>query len=158
MAEETETIATLLARKEYVRAVPLLKKDLAKYPGNVRIRLQYADALAGSGDVETALEQYEETSKYYEDNGLTVQSIAVRKKSEKLRAAQIDTSNMPTLIDQRQPSFAVQVPRSPLFEHLTEEDSGDGWVIGDDVLLEAPVSEPEPKVRSFKRRSSHKVA
>jgi len=122
MAEETETIATLLARKEYVRAVPLLKKDLAKYPGNVRIRLQYADALAGSGDVETALEQYEETSKYYEDNGLTVQSIAVRKKSEKLRAAQIDTSNMPTLIDQRQPSFAVQVPRSPLFEHLTEEE------------------------------------
>ena len=47
MAEETESIATLLARREYVRAVPLLKKDLDKYPTNVRIRLQYADALAG---------------------------------------------------------------------------------------------------------------
>ena len=49
MAEETESGASLLAKKEYARAVPLLKRDLEKYPNNPRIRLQYADALAGSG-------------------------------------------------------------------------------------------------------------
>ncbi|HVT02417.1 MAG TPA: cyclic nucleotide-binding domain-containing protein [Thermoanaerobaculia bacterium] len=118
MAEETESIATLLARREYVRAVPLLKKDLDKYPTNVRIRLQYADALAGSGNVETALDQYEATSRYYEDNGLTVQAIAVRKKSEKLRAAQAAAHPPPApVVEERRP-----VPKSPLFEHLSEEE------------------------------------
>src|ERR1043165_8180815 len=86
MAEETENAATLLARREYARAVPLLARDLAKYPTNPRIRLQYADALAGTGSHEEAVKQYEETAKYYEDNGLTVQAIAVRKKAEKVRA------------------------------------------------------------------------
>src|SRR5206468_287337 len=111
MAEETESAATLLARKEYARAVPLLKRDLDKYPSNPRIRLQYADgcvdwrdtyrgraypsnprirlqyadALAGVGHAEDAVVQYEQTAKYYEDNGLTVQAIAVRKKAEKVR-------------------------------------------------------------------------
>ena len=40
MAEETENAATLLALREYARAVPLLARDLAKYPTNPRIRLQ----------------------------------------------------------------------------------------------------------------------
>ena len=39
--------ASLLARKEYAQAVPLLKKEVEKYPSNPRTRLQYADALAG---------------------------------------------------------------------------------------------------------------
>ena len=42
MAEETESGANLLARKEYARAVPLLKDDVEKYPSNPRTRLQYA--------------------------------------------------------------------------------------------------------------------
>src|SRR5437667_1417522 len=86
MAEETESGATLLARKEYARAVPLLKRDLDKYQSNPRIRLQYADALAGAGQHEEAIAQYEHTAKYYSGNGLTVQAIAVTKKAEKVRA------------------------------------------------------------------------
>src|SRR5260370_679788 len=85
MANETENAATLLAKKDYAHAVPLLKREHEKYQNNPRIRLQYADALAGNGDLDEAMEQYEATAKYYEDNGLTVQAIAVRKKSEKVR-------------------------------------------------------------------------
>lgn len=44
-----------------------------------------------------------------------------------------------------------------IIEHLTEEDSGDGWVIGEDVLLKAPVVAEPPRPRPFGRRSS-KVA
>ena len=44
-----------------------------------------------------------------------------------------------------------------IIEHLAVEDSGDGWVIGEDVLLKPPVA-PEPaKVKPFGRRS-HQVA
>ena len=41
MAEE-ENAASLLAKKDYARAVPLLKREHEKYPSNPRIRLQYA--------------------------------------------------------------------------------------------------------------------
>lgn len=112
MAEETENAATLLARREYTRAVALLARDLAKYPTNPRIRLQYADALAGAGTHEEAVKQYEETAKYYEDNGLTVQAIAVRKKAEKVRGQ----------IVAPEPMFQRKVPKSPFFEVLSDEE------------------------------------
>ena len=117
MAEETENAATLLARKEYARAVPLLKRDLDKYPSNPRIRLQYADALSGAGQAQEAIDQYEHTAKYYEDNGLTVQAIAVRKKAEKVREL------VPAAAKGKgEPLFERPVPKSPLFEVLTGEE------------------------------------
>ena len=46
-----------------------------------------------------------------------------------------------------------------IIEHLTEQDSGDGWVIGEDVLLDPPLvaESPKPKSKPFRGRS-HKVA
>src|SRR4028119_632186 len=106
MAEETESGATLLARREYTRAVAVLSREHEKYPSNPRIRLPYADALAGAGMIDEAVEQYEATSKYYEDNGLTVQAIAVRKKAEKAR--------------EQLPKTAEEVGRSePIFPRAT---------------------------------------
>jgi tetratricopeptide (TPR) repeat protein len=120
MAEETESGATLLAKKEYARAVPLLKRDLDKYPNNPRIRLQYADALAGHGEADAAVQQYEQTAKYYDDNGLTVQAIAVRKKGEKLQAAAKKKEE--PAAGKSEPLFFRPVPRSPLFEVLSNEE------------------------------------
>jgi hypothetical protein len=97
--------------------VPLLKRDLEKYPSNPRIRLQYADALSGAGHAEEAVEQYEHTAKYYEDNGLTVQAIAVRKKAEKVREL-VPASGK----GKDEPLFERAVPKSPLFEVLSAEE------------------------------------
>jgi cAMP-dependent protein kinase regulator len=122
MADETESGATLLARREYGRAVPLLKKDLDKYQNNPRIRLQYADALAGSGQHEEAIAQYEHTAKYYEDNGLTVQAIAVSKKGQKLREQMAASKPAEATAGKSEPLFSRPVPKSPLFEVLTDEE------------------------------------
>jgi len=123
MAEETESGASLLARREYARAVPLLKRDLDKYQSNPRIRLQYADALAGAGQHEEAIAQYEHTAKYYEDNGLTVQAIAVGKKAEKLRAQAGPTAKpQEETAGKSDPLFTRPVPKSPLFEVLSEDE------------------------------------
>src|SRR5215218_9079187 len=117
---ETENAATLLAKKEYAKAAPLLKADLDKYPNNPRIRLQYADALAGSGSFDDAVTQYEATAKYYDDNGLTVQAIAVRKKADKVRehvgkgGAKSSTAAGPA--SPSEPVFKKKVSKSPLFE------------------------------------------
>lgn len=116
--EETESINSLLAKREYARAVPLLQRDLAKYPSNVRIRLQLADALAGIGSNEEAIEQYELTSKFYEENGLVVQAIAVRKKLEKLRSA----SGISAPATEPAAAPKVAVPKSPLFEEMNPEE------------------------------------
>src|SRR5215472_9235322 len=119
MAEETSG-ANLLAQKQYAKAIPLLKDDLDKYPSNPRIRLQYADALAGNGNFDEAVAQYEATAKYYEDNGLTVQAIAVHKKAEKL-SAQRGAQGEPQP-GKDEPLFKRKVPKSPLFEVLSEEE------------------------------------
>src|SRR5687768_9522036 len=120
MAEETENVATLLAKKEYTRAVPLLKREHEKYPSNPRIRLQYADALAGMGSFDDAIAQYDATAKYYDDNGLTVQAVAVRKKSEKAREQRGATS--PAAPSPAEPMFSRSVPKSPLFEVLKDDE------------------------------------
>jgi tetratricopeptide (TPR) repeat protein len=130
MAEETENAASLLARKEYDRAVPLLRRDLEKYPNNPRIRLQYADALAGAGEFEDAVEQYEQTARYYDDNGLTVQAIAVRKKGEKLRGLH----PKPMESQQGEPIFSRPVPNSPLLEVLAPEERE---AVVSDMVLES---------------------
>ena len=125
MAQETESGATLLAKKEYGRAVPLLKREHEKYPSNPRIRLQYADALAGAGDHEEAVRQYEATAKYYDDNGLTVQAIAVRKKAEKVSLHLAPPTPPPVAAataGKSEPLFHRPVPNSPLFEVLSDEE------------------------------------
>jgi cAMP-dependent protein kinase regulator len=124
MAEETESGASLLAKREYARAVPLLKREHEKYPSNPRIRLQYADALAGASMLDEAVTQYEATAKYYDDNGLTVQAIAVRKKSEKVQeqlGAKAPQSAA-GVAGKTEPLFTRPVPKSPLFEVLTNEE------------------------------------
>lgn len=120
MADENQSGASFLARRDYARAVPLLKLDHEKYPSNPRIRLQYADALAGAGMIDEAVTQYEATAKYYEDNGLTVQAIAVRKKAEKAREQLPRTA--PEEAGKSEPLFSRPVPKSPLFEVLGDEE------------------------------------
>ncbi|HEY3054818.1 MAG TPA: cyclic nucleotide-binding domain-containing protein [Thermoanaerobaculia bacterium] len=130
MAEDTESAASLLAKKDYARALPLLKNDLDKYPNNPRIRLQYADALAGFGDLDAAVEQYEATAKYYDDNGLTVQAIAVRKKADKAReqqpvsaAAAPPPKSQSPAAGKTEPMFEERhVPKSPFFEVLKKDE------------------------------------
>jgi cAMP-dependent protein kinase regulator len=122
MAEENESGASLLARREYARAVPLLKREQEKYPSNPRIRLQYADALSGAGMLEDAIAQYEATAKYYEDNGLTVQAIAVRKKADKAREQIAATTPAEDTAGKSEPLYSRPVPTSPLFENLASDE------------------------------------
>jgi cAMP-dependent protein kinase regulator len=124
MADETESGATLLAKKDYARAVPLLQREHEKYPNNPRTRLQYADALAGAGRLQEALAQYEGTAKYYDDNGLTVQAIAVRKKADKAREQfGSAAAAAPPPPAKAEPVFAPEpVPQSPMFEELNDAE------------------------------------
>lgn len=115
----TMEIANLMAQRDYAGAVPLLRKELEKYPKNVRLRLQLADALAGIGEFDEALEQYDATAQFYDESGLMVQAIGVRKKAEKVRAQQ--SAGQP-VEGPKDPRFPGPIPQSPLFEKMSEDD------------------------------------
>jgi cAMP-dependent protein kinase regulator len=140
--EETESVATLMARRDYGRALPLLRRDLEKYPTNLRIRLQFADALAGAGEFEEALEQYDQTASFYEENGLVVQAIAIRKKSDRIRGERSGAAAPGIVTAEEQPPRPA--PKSPLFEDMTaaERDAVVGQMVleqfneGDIVITE----------------------
>lgn len=111
-------INELLARRDYASVIPLLREEIEKYPTNMRLRLQYADSLTGGGELKEALVQYELIARDYDNDGLMVQAIAVRKKAEKV-AAQLASG------DGEPPGEAkpvLKAPDSPLFEALESEE------------------------------------
>jgi hypothetical protein len=58
--------------------------------------------------------------------------------------------------DDLRPYWHCNLPENAvvaILEHLTEEDSGDGWVIGEDVLLKPPVTAEPSRPKPFRRRS-----
>ena len=119
---ETESIPTLMIQREYARAIPLIEKNLLHNSGNTRLRLQYADALAGIGRSDDAVAQYEETARAYDASGLVVQAIAVRKKAEKLRS-----------VSPSAPAESRPLPEGPFFEVLSPEERG---AVADRMQLE----------------------
>ncbi len=112
----SETIQTLLAKRDYAAAVPLLEKEVEKYPTNFRLKLQLADALAGVGRTDEALDRYEKIALHYDSSGLIVQAIGVRKKAEKVRGVAGAEEAAAVQSEPRKP------PESPLFENLTREE------------------------------------
>lgn len=113
----SEAIRDLLARRDYSGAAALLESELAKYPKNVRTRLQYAEALSGGGNLEDALIQYDRVASEYEAGGLIVQAIGVRKKAEKV-AALLGAG----VVEPDQGAPVLRAPESPLFEQLEEDE------------------------------------
>lgn len=110
-------INDLLARRDYDAVIPLLAREIEKYPTNMRVRLKYADSLAGANRFEDALVQYELIAKDYDEDGLIVQAIAVRKKAEKVAASLADGGN-----DSSGSAPVLKAPESPLFEALSEDE------------------------------------
>ena len=113
----SEAIRDFLARRDYEGAIHLLESELRKYPKNVRVRLQYADALAGSGNNQDALIQYDRVASDYETEGLIVQAIGVRKKAERIAALLASGDHT----EEAAPPV-LKAPESPLFEKLTEDE------------------------------------
>ena len=133
MSDQPESISSLLARRDYAGAVPLLRKDAEKYPTNVRIKLQLADALAGLGLLDEALTAYDATAKFYQDAGLTVQVIGVQKKIDKVRGQLAATVVEPVAEEMPEPAFKDPTPKSPLFEMMSDEERK---AVVDEMVLE----------------------
>src|SRR4030095_17006638 len=80
---KTEDVAGLIARKNYTRAIEVLKAQLQSGKPDDRLRLQLADVLALAGKGREANAILEPLADEYARDGFAAKAISVLKKMQK---------------------------------------------------------------------------
>ncbi|PWT93338.1 MAG: hypothetical protein C5B54_01995 [Acidobacteria bacterium] len=83
-----------IARKEYKKAIDLLREKLSKQPKNNSIRLSLADTLFADNQQAEAINEYRTLASQYTEEGFLVKGIAVYKKILKLRPDMRDVEEL----------------------------------------------------------------
>lgn len=92
-----------IARKEYKKAIALLRERISKQPKNPGMRMSLADILLVDGQTEEAIKEYKNLGQLYTEQGFIVKAIAVYKKVLKLNPAFTEVENLLTeLSDKRE--------------------------------------------------------
>jgi tetratricopeptide (TPR) repeat protein len=98
-----------LAKKNYDKAVDTIKKELAKNPDQLNLRLRYADILDLQGKRDKAISMYRTIAEAQARDGFYARAIAVYKKILRLDPEQDVHSDLAQLIeDDRQTKIADQ--------------------------------------------------
>lgn len=85
--KDSEDPQDFIAKKEFKKAIGLLRDRLSKQPKNPNMRMTLADTLLTDGQVEEAIKEYKDLASLYTEQGFIVKAIAVYKKVLKLNPA-----------------------------------------------------------------------
>jgi len=88
-----ESVAELMAKGKYQKAVELIEKQLDQDAANPRLRLQLADALVQSGRKGDAVPVLIEVADIYASNGEAPKAIAALKKIERIAPGRRDVES-----------------------------------------------------------------
>src|SRR5688572_5644449 len=97
------TVAALLARKQFDKAIELAEREHKARPRDARTRLQLADALIAGGRGSAAVPFLRDVADELASDGFAAKSIAILKRIQKIepsRSREID-DRLATLIEQR---------------------------------------------------------
>jgi hypothetical protein len=97
------TVADLMVRKQYTKAIELAESQYKARPRDARVRLQLADALIAGGRGKDAVALLREVADELASDGFAAKSIAILKRIQKIeptRAREVD-ERLATLIEQR---------------------------------------------------------
>ena len=112
VAEKLRDADALVARRNFPRAVDLLRSAAAARPGDATIRLRLAEALAAGGHANEAATLFDEVARELATAGFTAKAIAVYKRLQRLRPdAEVVERRLAELIRQR--SQEIARPRPP---------------------------------------------
>jgi hypothetical protein len=146
-----DDIPSLLARKQYARAVELLKAQLHSGRPDDRSRLQLADVLVLAGKTREAVSILIPLADEYAEEGFAAKAISVLKKIEKIDPGRRDVgAKLAALIEAKQRQATVPAAVAPSLEIGMEEiDFNSGAVMSVSVPAEAespaiPPDEPAP--------------
>jgi hypothetical protein len=148
-----EDVGTLLAKKNYARAIEVLKAQMKTNARDPRIRLQLGDALALAGKNKEAVEILLPLADEFAKDGFSAKAISVLKKIQKLEPSRRDIdSRLANVIQEKQKVATIAAPTGGGggggFE-LGMEELDIGFGGGGGIAVEAPrpvpVYEPPPE-------------
>lgn len=119
--KEQEELQALLAKKDYKKAIPLLREWMGKQPKNASVRLNLADALLASGQQDDAIQQYRDLATLLTEQGFIVKAIAVYKKILKLKPNFPEVEKMLSELSEKREK--AEPPRKPQKGESTKDVS-----------------------------------
>ena len=142
-----EDVSTLIAKKNYAKAIELIKEQLKTQRSDPRLRMQLADLLVLAGKVKEAVMFLTPLADEFAREGFAAKAIAVLKKIQKIDPGRRDVdAKLATLIQEKQQQATVVAsPPSGSFE-LGMEEIGFEPPPGGPVVT--PVEE-RPRVAAF---------
>jgi hypothetical protein len=142
-----EDVATLIARRNYSKAIEVIRAQLKAQKADARLRLQLGDVLALAGRDKEAVQVLAPLADEFAREGFAAKAVAILKKIQKLDPGRRDVdARLAELIEQKQRHATVVLPLVPppaareTLEIGIEEIGFEPPAGGSTV---APVAEPE---------------
>lgn len=109
-----EDVATLIARKNYSKAIEVIREQLKTQRADARLRLQLGDVLALAGRDKDAVQVLAPLADEFAREGFAAKAVAILKKIQKLDPGRRDVdAKLATLIEQKQRHATVVLPLVP---------------------------------------------
>jgi hypothetical protein len=143
-----ESVQDLIAKKNYAKAVELLKMQLKGRPKDHRIRLQLADTLVLANKGKEATPILLGLADEHAQDGFAAKAIAILKRIEKVEPGRRDVEDRLAHLIQEKTRQAPSAPRpsAPAFELGLEEFDPTADAMASTGMEEAPEMVEEPPV------------
>ncbi|HSB61543.1 MAG TPA: cyclic nucleotide-binding domain-containing protein [Vicinamibacteria bacterium] len=140
-----EDVSTLIARKNYARAIEVLRARVQAKRGSPRLRIQLADVLVQAGKVREAVGILTPLADEYARDGFAAKAVAILKKIQKIDPSRRDVdARLASLIQEKQRVAAAAVPAAGLPEIGIEEIGLELPIAGPIVVSAEPPSRAAP--------------
>jgi len=140
-----EDVADLIARKQYAKAIEIIKAQLGSERNDPRIRLQLADVLVLAGRPPEAVAVLIPLADEYARDGFAAKAVAVLKRIQKIDPRRRDIeSRLASLIEEKQRHATVPIAASPSRTEFGFEEIQPGLELGFEPLEEGSVAEELP--------------
>src|SRR5437764_14815313 len=112
-AGKGEDVATLIAKRNYSRAIEVIREQLKTQRNDPRLRLQLADVLVSAGKAKEAVTVLLPLADEFAKEGFAAKAISVLKKIQKVDPGRRDIdSRLAGLIQEKQKQAVVAAPPS----------------------------------------------
>ncbi|HET8646113.1 MAG TPA: tetratricopeptide repeat protein, partial [Vicinamibacteria bacterium] len=141
-----EDVADLIARKQYAKAIEIIKEQLRSPRSDTRVRLQLADVLVMAGRPQEAVAILVSLADEYAREGFAAKAVAVLKRIQKIDPRRRDVeSRLASLIEEKQRQATVPIASTPARVEFGFEEIQPGLELGIEPLEDSSLpAEPPP--------------